>query len=272
MNGKSLRLKRIISPADGRTVIFPLDHGVTSGPLPGLERMGEVISMGLGAGVDALVLHKGMIRFLDPITKCPPGIIMHLSASTRLGPSVNYKTLVGSVEEAIRLGAEGVSVHVNLGDSHEPEMLSDLGMVADSCTEWQFPLLVMIYVKGDRAASGQDIAHAARIAAELGADIVKIPFPESYEILSRITASLPVPVVIAGGTPAGTIESVLEMVENALRAGASGVAAGRNVFQHSRPNLVLRAIRNIVHRGFLAEKALTEIEGLKAQTGGPASH
>jgi class I fructose-bisphosphate aldolase len=221
--------------------------------------MGETIAMGVGTGADALVLHKGMIRFLDPILKCPPGVIMHLSASTRLGPAFDYKTLAGTVEEAIRLGADGVSIHVNLGGVHEPEMLSDLGMVADSCTEWQFPLLVMIYVGGDQqkpgAASGSDIAHGARIAAELGADIIKIPFPESYDVLSEITASLPVPVVVAGGTPAESTQGFFERVENVLAAGAAGVATGRNVFQHARPDLVLRAVCNIVHGGFTARQS-----------------
>lgn len=249
MAGKKLRLKRIISPVDGRTIVFPLDHGVACGPLPGLERIDKAIDAGIQAGADALVLHKGMLRCLEPAGRPLPGIIMHLSASTSLGPSHSHKVLVGGVEEAVRLGADAVSVHINLGDNFEHEMLRDLGCIGQSCSEWGMPLIIMAYAVANknRPASGRDIAHAARVAAELGADIIKIPFPEDYDILAAITSSLPVPVVIAGGAPAGEPDRLFHRVEMCLQAGAIGIAAGRSIFQQSEPCSVLAAIRRIVH-------------------------
>ncbi len=256
MNGKNLRLKRIVSPADGRTVIFPLDHGVSRGPIEGLERIEQAIETGIRAGADALVLHKGMMRWLDSVPGPVPGIIMHLSASTSMGPSFYHKVLVGGVEEAVRRGADAVSVHINLGDPMEPEMLRDLGRVGYSCCDWQIPLLVMAYVSANRRpmACGPDIAHSARLAAELGADLIKIPFPEDFDLLASITASLPVPIVMAGGSPPGKIAQLLQRVQKSMEAGVQGIAAGRSIFQHHNPAAVLSAIRDIVHGGVPAEK------------------
>jgi len=253
MSGKQLRLKRIISPVDGRTVLFPLDHGVSYGPLPGLECIDRAVDLGIRAGADALVLHKGMLRCLETAVSPLPGIIMHLSASTCIGPAICHKVLAGSVEEAVRLGADAVSVQINLGDPQEPEMLRDLGRIGQSCSEWQIPLLVMAYAGGKQHRDcGPRIAHAARVAAELGADLIKIPFPEDYDLLASITSSLCVPVVVAGGVPQGDIARFLQIVEKSMEAGAGGIAAGRSVFQHADPMAVLTAIRGIVHEGATA--------------------
>ncbi len=249
MSGKALRLKRFQTSPNGRIVILPLDHGVSLGPIPGLERPEAVVRMGVKEGANALVLYKG---------------IVHLSAGSQLGPSAHHKVLIGTVEEAIRRGADGVSVHINLGNPNEPEMLKDFGTVGDACSEWQVPLLAMVYVRGhaDAPPAGDPaIAHAARIAAELGADIIKIPAPEDDRILSEITSSVPVPVVVAGGNRIADAPVFLERVEKAMQAGAQGVAIGRNIFQSTCPAVLLRAICLIVHRGYTAGSAWEESKG-----------
>jgi fructose-bisphosphate aldolase, class I len=214
--------------------------------------------MGVEDGADALVLYKGMLRHLEKLGGQMPGIFMHLSASSQLGPTVHHKVLIGTVAEAIRCGADGVSIHVNLGNPNGSEMLRDFGRISDACSEWQVPLLVMIYIRGLKeslTAADAAIAHAARVAAELGADIIKIPDPKDDRILSEITSSLPVPVVIAGGSKVPEAPVFLEQVEKAMQAGAQGVAIGRNIFQHESSRRLLRAICRIVHRGFSACKA-----------------
>jgi predicted phospho-2-dehydro-3-deoxyheptonate aldolase len=258
MNGKALRLKRLIAPQDGRMVILPMDHGVSCGPIPGLQRLEQAISVGIQGGADALVLHKGMLPYLEPVAQALPGIFLHLSASTQLGPAFHHKVLVGSVEEAVRRGADGVSVHVNLGDDHEAEMLRDLGEVGGACALWQMPLLVMIYVRGTHIPSpppDSAIAHAARVAAELGADVIKLPAPADVDALAAITAASPVPVVVAGGSKVPHVKALLERVEMVLQAGARGVAMGRNVFQSEQPELLLRIIAAMVHEEWSAERA-----------------
>lgn len=258
MSGKTLRLKRFLTAPSGRIVIFPLDHGVSCGPILGLERMEDVIRMGVRGGADALVLHKGMMRFLEQGMDRMPGIFMHLSASTQLGPAFHRKATVGTVEEAIRRGADGVSVHLNLGDDYEPEMLRDLGIVGDECTRWQIPLLVMVYIRGAHAPSpvpDSAIAHGARVAAELGADLVKIPAPNDEEVLGEIAASLPIPVVVAGGSKTLDARLFLKWIEKALATGVRGFATGRNVFQRQRPEVLLKAICSMVHCGLSADEA-----------------
>jgi predicted phospho-2-dehydro-3-deoxyheptonate aldolase len=259
MNGKVLRLKRLVAPHDDRLVILPMDHGVSCGPIAGLLRMDEAVQVGASGGADALVLHKGMLRYLETLSQPLPGIFLHLSASTQLGPAFHHKVLVATVEEALRRGADGVSAHINLGDDHEAEMLRDLGEVGTACALWQMPLLVMIYVRGAHAPSplpDSAIAHAVRVAAELGADLIKIPAPGDFDSLARIAAGSPVPVVVAGGSRVENVEVLLQRVETSLEAGAKGVAIGRNVFQHERPESLLRVIAAMVHQSWPAGRAL----------------
>ena len=263
MSGKILRLKRFIAAHDGRIVILPLDHGLSCGPIPGLERMQQAISMGMRGGADALVLHKGMLRYLESLPGPLPGIFLHLSGSTQLGPDFHCKVLVATVEEAIRHGADGVSVHINLGDAQEAEMLRDLGAVGGACSAWQIPLLVMIYVRGAHAPApvpDSAIAHAARVAAELGADIIKIPAPRDDQVLAEIAQGSPVPVVLAGGSKVDDAGALLQRIEAALQAGIRGVAVGRNVFQHQQPEVLLRIIHRMVHEGLAAVEALAQLE------------
>ena len=258
MSGKIMRLKRILKSSKGKMLILTLDHGVTGGPASGLRQIDRVIRLGIRGGADALVLHKGMIPILEKVDQTLPGVFMHLSASTNLGQQLHRKMLVGSVEEAMQRGADGVSMQLNLGGDFEGEMIRDLGLVGSACARWQMPLLVMAYVEDGRMASpapDEALAHGARLAAELGADIVKIPVPTQVETLSEITASLPVPVVIAGGAREEDTRLFLEKLARTLAHGVRGFAIGRNVFQHERPEALLTAITNMVHLGFSAETA-----------------
>lgn len=257
MGGKTLRLRRFFSRPDGRLVLFPLDHGVSCGPVHGIAQMETVLQYGAASGADGFVLHKGMMSYLERVSGRLPGVFMHLSASTQIGPSFHRKVLVGSVEEAIRRGADGVSVHVNLGDEAEPQMLSDLGRIGEACAEWNMPLLVMIYVRGAYApkpVTDESVEHAARVSAELGADIIKIPAPQQIETMERIVRGVPVPVVMAGGTKEPDDRAFLRRVHRGLEAGLAGVAVGRNVFQHERPDRFLSAIVGLVHEGRSVEE------------------
>ncbi|MEM4297474.1 MAG: 2-amino-3,7-dideoxy-D-threo-hept-6-ulosonate synthase, partial [Nitrososphaerota archaeon] len=182
MLGKQLRLSRLTSK--GRMLCIPMDHGVSIGPVKGLDTIYETIKKVQEGGATAILAHKGILRSLPS----PPniGLILHLSASTNLGPSPNRKMLISGVQEAIRLGADAVSMHINIGCADEPEMLSDLGFVADECDEWGIPLIAMMYPRGENIKDPHDpatVAHVARVGAELGADVVKTVYtgsPESF--------------------------------------------------------------------------------------------
>lgn len=258
--GKEKRLRRIFRE-DGKTVIVPMDHGVTSGPIRGLLDMQGIVQKLTAGGADAVVLHKGIIKNVDTGRL---GLIIHASASTKLGPDANRKVRVCSVEEAIRLGCDAVSVHVNVGATQEPEMLMKLGAISDECDSWGLPLLAMMYPRGPKVKSEHDpdvVAHAARLGAELGADVVKTNYTGDFESFRRVVQSCPVPVIIAGGPKADTVRKVLEMVHDAVKAGCAGVSIGRNVFQHRDPTVMTKAIVGIVHEGMSVDEALRILGG-----------
>jgi DhnA family fructose-bisphosphate aldolase class Ia len=172
--------------------------------------------------------------------------------------------MVTTLKEAIQLGADAVSVHVNLGAAGEQKMLETLGRVAMECQEWGMPLLAMMYTRGKDIKSEFDpkyVKHAARVGAELGADIVKVNYTGSVESFREVVEGTPVPVVIAGGEKTETDLELLEMVQGALEAGCSGVSIGRNAFQHERPQRIVRAICMMVHDGAGIEEALKVVKG-----------
>ena len=257
--GKRIRMERIIDRESKRSVIVPMDHGVTLGPVRGLEDMRKAVNAVAEGGANAVLLHKGIVFAGHRGYGKDIGLILHISASTNLGPDPLNKVLVASVEEGIKLGADAISIHVNVGAENEPEMLQALGAVAMECEEWGMPLLAMMYPRGPKVKSEHDaemVKHAARVGAELGADIIKTNYTGDPDSFKEVVRSCPVPVIIAGGPKANTDEEVLQMVEGAIEAGASGVSIGRNIFQHDDPTKMTQAISKIVHEGFSAKEAL----------------
>ncbi len=261
MIGKQIRLERIMNRKSGRTVIIPMDHGITMGPIPGIVNMKETIEKVVGGGANAIILHKGMVSAGHRGSGQDVGLIVHLSASTVLGPDPNAKVPVCSVEEALKLGADAVSVHVNLGAETESDMLRNLGTVARQCGEWGLPLVAMMYTRGKKIPNQFDVAyvkHAARVGAEVGADVVKVVYTGSTDSFSEVVESCPVPVVIAGGEKMETDEELLDTVSASLQAGGRGVSIGRNVFQHDDPIYIIKVISLMVHQGLSKKEALAQ--------------
>jgi len=264
MIGKKIRLERIIDRNSGRTVIIPMDHGVTVGPIPGLEDMRTAISKVVAGGANAILMHKGSVRAGHRGTGKDVGLIIHISASTSLSPDPNAKQLVCTVEEAIKLGADAVSIHINLGAETDAEMLRQLGYVAERCLQWQMPLVAMMYTRGPKIKNEFDVnnvKHAARVAAELGADIVKCVYTGTVESFREVVTGCPAPVVIAGGPKMESDEEIFKMVESALKAGAAGVSIGRNAFQHEKPDRMVAALSKMVHQNASIEEATETLKG-----------
>ncbi|MGO8705755.1 MAG: 2-amino-3,7-dideoxy-D-threo-hept-6-ulosonate synthase [Candidatus Brocadiia bacterium] len=251
MIGKTIRLERIIDRNSRRTVIVPMDHGITLGPIRGLEDMRTTVERIVAGGANAIIEHKGIVVSGHRGSGRDIGLIVHLSASTSLSPDPDSKVAVTEVEEAIRIGADGVSVHVNLGASTEMEMLRNLGRTARKCSDWGIPLLAMMYTRGEKIQNPFDVKyvkHAARVGAELGADVVKVVYTGAVESFREVVAGCPVPVLIAGGEKMESDEELLTVVAGALKAGCAGVSIGRNVFQHRNPMRMIEAISALVHR------------------------
>jgi fructose-bisphosphate aldolase/2-amino-3,7-dideoxy-D-threo-hept-6-ulosonate synthase len=255
--GRQIRLSRILN--NGKMLCIPMDHGITNGPIPGLEDVFGFIYRCENSGVTSVIINKGIIKSLPR----PPrvGIIAHLSASTSLGLSPNKKVQMGGVEDAIRLGAD-----INIGAKEEPEMLQKLGIISDKCNEWNVPLIAMMYPRGENIKdpfSVDIVSHVARIGAEAGADIVKTVYTGDSESFRKVVRTCPVPVVIAGGPKATTDEDILEMCDGAMQAGAIGVTFGRNIFQHKNPPRILSALSRIIFNSEKPKEALNNIVSSK---------
>ena len=138
-------------------------------------------------------------------------------------------------------------------------MIEDLGLIADECTELNMPLLAMMYPRGENIPNPFDpkvVAHVARIGAELGADIVKTLYTGDSDSFRSVVDGCPVPVVIAGGPQVSNDKELLDMVKGAIDAGAAGVSMGRNIFQHSNPEKITKAISNIIFDNSSVESAM----------------
>ena len=162
------------------------------------------------------------------------------------------------------MGADAVSIQINLGAETDSQMLHDLGLVSGQCRRWMMPLVAMMYTRGKKIDSEfnvKHVKHAARVGAEMGADIVKVNYTGSVESFREVVEGCPIPVVIAGGEKTETDEQVLEMVAGALAAGAAGASIGRNAFQHHRPDRMVAAISRMVHQGISAPEAKAFLEG-----------
>ncbi|MFQ5941152.1 MAG: 2-amino-3,7-dideoxy-D-threo-hept-6-ulosonate synthase [Nitrososphaerales archaeon] len=257
--GRDIRLGRILK--DGKMLCIPMDHGISNGPIAGLTDIHNTIYQCEKTGLTAVLVNKGIVRSMPRPTTV--GVIIHVSGSTSLGPAPNKKVLMGTVAEAVRLGADGVSVHINIGAKEEPEMLVKLGQVADQCDEWYMPFIAMMYPRGENIKNPHDpevVSHTARIGAEAGADIVKTVYTGDPDTFKRVIRGCPVPIVIAGGPKAKTDEEVLEMTHGAMEAGSIGVTFGRNIFQHKNPSGMCKALAKVIFEKASVKEAMLEID------------
>ncbi len=263
MSGKSIRMERIIDRNSGRAVIVPVDHGISMGPIEGLVDMKTTIDKVSQGGATAVVMHKGVVPYGHRSFGRDIGLILHLSASTSISPDPNSKVLVTTVEEAIKMGADAVSIHVNIGAETEPYMLHDFGQVSRECNEWGIPLLVMIYPRGKDIKNGYDvdlIKQCARAGMELGADIVKTSYSGDVDSFREVVKGAIIPVLIAGGPKMSSDRDLLQMVKDSVEAGGMGVSIGRNIFQHRNVTGITKAMTEIVLHDAEVDEALKLLE------------
>ncbi len=258
MTGKTIRLRRIFDQKSGKTVIVPMDHGISLGPIKGIADIRSTVDKIAAGGASAIVIHKGLVPYAGDSLGSKLGLIVHISASTSLSADKNHKRIVANVADVAAMGADAVSIHCNIGGGREDEMVSDFGRVADECRGLGLPLLAMCYPRGPNVKNEFEVgavAHCARLAAELGADVVKTNYTGSVESFRTVTKGTPIPVVIAGGPKMDSDDALLSMISEAMEAGAKGVSIGRNVFQHDDVTGITRAIGRVVFEGMRPEEA-----------------
>jgi len=250
--GMKNRLSKIIKPKDGRTVMLAVDHGYFMGPTTGLEDLGAMVNP-LLRYADTLMLTRGALRnYIDPQEDVP--IVLRVSGGTSIiGKELLHEGTVVSIEDAIRLNASGVAYSIMVGAEFERDTLLGMTQYIDEAERYGIPVVAVTAVGKDMVRDARYMSLASRMAAELGAHIVKTYFVKDFE---KIIESCPVPVVIAGGKKTPEKEA-LQMAYDAIQAGAIGVDMGRNIFQSTNPVGMVKAIRAIVHNKATVNEAYT---------------
>ncbi len=242
------RLSRIFSPKTGRTVMLAVDHGYFQGPTTGLRDMENIIP--LIPHADCLFVTRGTLRnSIDPRTDT--AFCLRVSGGPSILGELSNEDITTSMEEALRLNASGVGMSIFVGAKNEDRTISNLGRLINEAQRYGMPVLAITAVGKEMGRDARYIGLACRIAAEMGAQFVKTYYCDDFH---KVAEGCPVPIVIAGGKKLPEMEA-LQMTENAIKAGASGVDMGRNIFQSDSPAGMIKAVRAIVHRGTSAAEA-----------------
>ena len=258
--GMKNRLARIFNPETGRTVMLAVDHGYFQGPTTGLERI-DLNILPLIPYADTLMLTRGILRSLVPpsITK---SIVLRVSGGTSILSELSNEEIAVDIEESIRLNVCAMAVQVFIGGEYEKQSIINMTKMVDIGNRYGIPTLAVTAVGTDMARDARYFRLATRICAELGAQYIKSYYIEDG--FETVTASCPVPIVMAGGKKIPEIDA-LTMAYNAIQQGASGVDMGRNIFQSDSPVSMLQAVKAVVHNNETPQKALDLYNTLKNQ-------
>ena len=258
--GMENRLAGIIKPADGRAVMLAVDHGYFLGPTSGLEDPSATIEP-LMPHADSIMLTRGVLRTsVDPKSDKP--IVLRVSGGTSILKELSNEDITVSIDDCIRLNASAMALSIFVGSEFEKETLVSLAKLVDEGEKYGIPVLAVTAVGKDMARDVRYLGLACRIAAELGAHIVKTYYCEDFE---QLIESCPIPVIVAGGKKTPEIEA-LELTYNSVKGGAVGVDMGRNIFQSDCPVGMIQAVRAIVHDDVSVKEAHKIYEGCKRST------
>ncbi len=258
--GMKNRLARIFNSETGRTVMLAVDHGYFQGPTTGLERI-DINILPLVPYADTLMLTRGILRSIVPPSTTKP-IVLRVSGGTSILSELSNEEIAVDIEESIRLNVCAMAVQVFIGGEYERQSIINMTKMVDIGNRYGIPTLAVTAVGTDMARDARYFRLATRICAELGAHYIKSYYIEDG--FETVTASCPVPIVMAGGKKLPELDA-LTMAYNAIQQGASGVDMGRNIFQSDSPVSMLQAVRAVVHNNETPEKALDLYNTLKNQ-------
>jgi putative autoinducer-2 (AI-2) aldolase len=266
--GMKNRMSKIIRPQDGRTVMLAVDHGYFLGPTERLENPSRTIKP-LLPYADSLMLTRGVLRTsVNPSTDVP--IVLRVSGgSSIVGEDLSKESITTSVEDAVKLNASCLALSIFVGSKYEHQTLTNLAKLVDEGERFGIPILAVTAVGKEMARDHRYLALACRIAAELGAHLIKTYYCESFQ---KVVEGCPVPVIIAGGKKLPNELDALQLAYDAVDNGAMGVDMGRNIWQSDYPVAMIKAVRAIIHENsnvkdaydkFIKEKELEQQKVIK---------
>jgi DhnA family fructose-bisphosphate aldolase class Ia len=251
-------MSSIFRQNDGRSVIVAIDHGGIAGPIPGIEKPAPLLRTCVRGGADAVLTTRGFVK--AAIQEWSPAIALILRLTggfTVLGGRFEEEH-ISSPETALRYAAAAAAVTVKFGHHREGDFIRQASLVADSCEQWNLPLMVEAMAKGRdlKSTDLEGVKLAARAAQEIGADIVKSYYTGDPDSFRSVVEGCPAPVVILGGEKTEDLGQVFTEVYDSLQAGGSGIAIGRNIWQHANPQAAVEAMVGLVHEGWTVKQAL----------------
>ena len=259
--GMKNRLARIFNPRSGRTVMLAIDHGYFQGPTTGLERI-DINILPIVPYADTLMLTRGILRSIVP-PATQQAIVLRVSGGTSILKELSNEEIAVDIEDAIRLNVCAMAVQVFIGGEYEKQSIINMTRMVDMGNRYGIPTLAVTAVGKDMARDARYFRLAVRICAELGAQYIKTYYIEDG--FETVTASCPVPIVMAGGKKIPELDA-LTMAYNAVQQGASGVDMGRNIFQSESPTAMIQAVRAVVHDNETPDKAFELYNTLKNQS------
>jgi len=257
--GMANRLAQLIQ-SDGKCLFMPIDHGYFQGPTRKLEQPGKTVEPLLPYS-DAIFVTRGVLRAaIDPRNTKP--IILRVSGGTSMaGEDLSNEGLTTSMEEAVRLNVSAVGISIFVGTHYEKESLLNLAKLVDEGERYGIPVMAVTAVGRElEKRDARYLSLCSRIAAELGARVVKTYWCENFE---RVVQGCPVPVVMAGGPQVNTEREVFDFVHDGMQRGAIGVNLGRNIWQNDHPVAMIKALRAIIHENATPEQAQKIFDGAK---------
>ncbi len=262
--GKEIRLNRLFDGGSGRLLAITLDHAIARGVLPGLVDVGSAVASVAAGRPDAITLQKGIASRVFSPRYAADGISLILKATSYSPFHPTFDTPTAAVEEAVRLGADAISVGMLVGGENQASQLTHLSCITREAEGLGIPVAAHIYPRGERLKgerrSVENLQYAVRAGAEVGVEIVKTEYTGSAESFAEVVeAARPARVVLAGGAPGGELRDYLQMTADALSVGAAGFTYGRFVWQHPDPTRVVEALRLMVHEDKGIDEALRHV-------------
>jgi 3-hydroxy-5-phosphonooxypentane-2,4-dione thiolase len=259
--GMKNRLARTFNPQSGRTVMLAIDHGYFQGPTTGLERI-DLSIVPLLPQCDALFCTRGILRSVIPADSTKPICLRASGGPSILREELSDEQIAMDMDDAVRLNAVGVGIQVFIGGDHETRSVHNMTRLVDAGIRAGIPVMGITAVGKTMVRDAKYFRLACRIIAELGAQYVKTYYVD--DDFETVTASCPVPIVMAGGKKLPELEA-LTMAYNAVQQGAAGVDMGRNIFQSEAPKAMIAAINAVVHKNEKPEAAFDLFNSLKAK-------
>lgn len=262
MLGKEVRLSRLVNPKSNKMMAITVDHAISRGiaPMKGLQPIQQTIDKIILGKPEAMTMTKGIAERCMYQHAGKTSILMKISNYSPVAPTQD--TIFGSVDEAIRMGADGVSMGaMTLGD-FQGEQFEAIGRFAEECAMKGMPLIGHVYPKGesvplDQRTAWENIAYCVRSACELGMDIVKTTYTGDPDSMAKVVACVPnsFRIVIQGGDECKTLDDYLTMTRNAMDCGVGGVTMGRFVWDYQDVTALVIALRYIIHEGYSVKEA-----------------